>query len=122
MTNIVYRNQRPLLTIEDAGGASLGRCYVAHYYKITSRKKLSREKIYALRAAGLLGFGQEFRINNQCDGSEPPSGHDLVTPVSIDSQGIIVNESPCDYNGNRYEPIKESYYTYHVEDRIDSSD
>ena len=59
--DFVYRNARPLLTIESKGGASLGNCYSASYYEVTSLHPLSMEDLHRLRESGFLGYGQEFR-------------------------------------------------------------
>ena len=59
--DFVYRNPRPLLTIESKGGASLGNCYSASYYEVTSLHPLSMEDLHRLRESGFLGYGQEFR-------------------------------------------------------------
>lgn len=58
--DFVYRNPRPLLTIESKGGASLGNCYSASYYEVTSQHPLSMEDLRRLRESGFLGYGQEF--------------------------------------------------------------
>lgn len=59
-TDFVYRNSRPSLAIVNAGGASLGRCYSASYFDVTSTRPLSMEDFDRLRECGFLGYGQEF--------------------------------------------------------------
>jgi len=121
----VYENTRPMLVVESRGGASLGRCYNACYFRVTSRVKISRERMLKLRDAGFLGFGQEFSILSKCDGSEQPAGHDSLPCVECDSStGKPTGRAPAinPYSGKQYEPIEEAYFVYDVETRVDSSD
>lgn len=110
-------NVRPSLVIESTGGASLGRCYAAMYYKITSTRKLNSEMIKHLWDAGFLGYGQEFMIKSKCDGTEQPEGVDVVESLNEDGSPQI---NP--YSHKPYPPSKNPYYCYNTEARVDSSD
>ena len=88
-TNIVYRNPRPTLMIESIGSKVLGRCYSAQFWHVTSQRRLSRAVLSALNIAGVLGFGQEFRITSPCDGTEEPTGVDHV-PAKYKEDGMIL--------------------------------
>lgn len=68
---------RTLLSIQVTGGANLGRCYNATYFRVTYIHRLSREQILKLREMQLLGYGQEFSIKSQCDGKEEPDSAGL---------------------------------------------
>lgn len=68
--DFVYRNPRPLLTINNKGGASLGNCYSASYYEVTSLHPLSMEDLHRLRESGFLGYGQEFRCVQLLDNGD----------------------------------------------------
>jgi hypothetical protein len=59
-TDFVYRNSRPSLVITSEGGASLGNCYSASYFEVTSTRPLDMEDLHRLRDCGFLGYGQEF--------------------------------------------------------------
>ncbi|SRR5579885_788987 len=59
-TDFVYHNDRPALVITNEAGASLGNCYSASYFEVTSTRPLDMEDLYRLRDCGFLGFGQEF--------------------------------------------------------------
>jgi len=114
----IRKRERPKIEIRCTGGANLGRCYNAAYYKITSTHRLSREQIIGLRNLHLLGSGQEFRINSQCDGKEEPAGFDTVNMIDTKTGEIAINR----YSGKQYEPVDEPYYEYQTETRVDSSD
>ncbi len=60
----------PQLVVEITGGANLGRCYNATYFKIKSlNRPLSDDDVRALRDMGWLGYGQEFEFRR---GPEEP--------------------------------------------------
>lgn len=105
-TSIVYtwENQRPSLTIENVGAANLGRCYNAYTYRITSYRELKREDIKALRDAGWLGYGQEYRLATL----EPIV--DTYTPVGLN------------YFNEPHKPSARRFFVYNVTDVVDSSD
>lgn len=109
--------KRPQLTIEVTGGRNLGRCYNATYYRVTSLSKLTRERIDALRKAGFLGYGQEFSITSKCDGTELPAGIDEEQPLDESGNPRInhYTKQPCS-------PVRQPYFIYNTEDRVDSSD
>ena len=48
------------IEIEMVKGSQIGNCYYQHEYEVRSKQALSDAKIRALRAAGFLGYGQEF--------------------------------------------------------------
>lgn len=86
------------LQITRTGTRNLGRCYNATTWRIESRKPMSWDNIKALRAGGILGYGQEFYGKAlREDGT-----HDIAWAAK--------------YETNR------QVYTYEVEDRVDSSD
>lgn len=137
----VYRNPRPNLTIEPAGGASLGRCYSATYFRVTSLHPLSMKNLGALREAGFLGYGQEFSARQVIDekGSRCQVPNELDWRTSKDVQATGVEDVPCvevddhtgkptgnppvnPYSGELYKPSSTPYFTYECEDRCDSSD
>jgi len=124
MKDFVYRNPRPQLTIESNGGKSLGHCYTASYYRITSQRKLTRETIRKLFESGFLGSGQGFAVQSKCDGQEAPSGHDEIQCIVVDRRtGEQLNESAINpYSGELYKPIMAPYYVYDTETTCDSGD
>lgn len=116
MTLCYFKIPRPDLTIEHLCSCNIGRCLTSSKYRITSRTKLTPERIYKLQEAGFLGIGQEFYIRSQNDGKELPSGYD---------------EAPCHFTNEFYEdlgpnpsipPMKSAYFTYDCESIIDSGD
>lgn len=118
-----FFNKRPLLSIEGAGGKSLGRCFYEGNYKITSLTKLTRDSIKKLWEAGLLGSGQTWGIKSKCDGSEEPAGFDLVEGTMVDSYtGEKLNIPPVNYFGEPVPPSKAHYYEYLTYYQCDSSD
>lgn len=86
------------LKITMTGHRNLGRCYNATTWLIESCKPLSWEGIQGIRAAGLLGYGQEF----------------FGVAIAIDGSRRATWEA-------KYEAGRQ-VYTYEVEDRVDSSD
>ena len=56
--------------IEQVRETNIGRCYNRYDYVIISCKKLSSDKIKQLYNMGLIGWGQEFKIESVCDGTE----------------------------------------------------
>lgn len=143
-TDYVYRNDRPALTIVNAGGASLGRCYSASYYDVTSTRPLSMEHLIALRDIGFLGCGQEFMAHQVVNeeriavpfkfaewGEEgpqardvPASGVDKVPCIMVDrrTREVVPGKAINPYSGEEYGPNEQSYYVYRCESRVDSSD
>lgn len=136
----VYRNPRPQLSIELAGGANLGRCYSATYYRVTSTRPLDAKTIRSLRDAGFLGYGQEFMFHQRLpDGNKArvpdeldwrttkdvaPSGTEMIPCVEVDDRtGEPTGNPPVNpYSGKLYEPMEQSYFIYDCESRVDSSD
>lgn len=86
------------LKITMTGHRNLGRCYNATVWIIEACKPITWEGIQSIRAAGLLGYGQEFfGVAIAIDGSRRPTWE------------------------ARYEAGRQ-VYVYEVEDRVDSSD
>jgi hypothetical protein len=106
----VYKKERSNMEIKFVRSVNIGRCYNAFYYEITSTRKLTCEQIHGLRKLGFLGYGQEFNVNSQCDGKEEPAGYDTVQ--CLENGEVVMT----------YKPLKEPYFVYHVENRVDSSD
>lgn len=122
-TEFWWKNPRPNLTIEHTGSENLGNCYNADYYLITTSKyRISKDQIIALKNAHLLGSGQEFRLKSKCDGTEEPAGMDDVPCVKfidgVAQPGPAVNP----YSGEPYPNHPEPYYVYEIERRTDSGD
>ena len=84
-----YKDVRPLLAIDFLGEKSLGNCYTGYYYTITSRRKLSAQKIEQLRKLHIISDGQEFAIRSECDGTEEPAGYDTLSCVNDDGSEAI---------------------------------
>lgn len=122
-TSFEHRNPRPRLVVESRGGSALRNCYSASYQRITSTQRMSKAQIEALRTAGVLSCGQEFYIRSQCDGAEAPAGMDEV-PCSVVVDGVVdVNKIAInEYSGKPYAPIKQPYFVYDTESRVDSGD
>lgn len=118
MGSAVYRNKRPVLTVEMTGGRKLGNCYGSTTYRITSTNRMSREQINALRETRMIGYGQEFYVKSQCDGKEAPAGEDEVPCVDSETGQPAMNP----YSGEPYKPTKMPFFVYEVEDRVDSGD
>lgn len=139
LTSHQWFQSRPSLVIERCGGASLGNCYCASYFRVTSTQPLSKEDLSALRLIGLLGCGQEFIANYiTCDGKKEqlpikvdwktiiePTGVDVVQCVEVDNKtGKPTSDEPaiCPYTEKPYPPHKIPYFIYECESRADSSD
>lgn len=132
----VYRNSRPLLTVENAGGAHLGNCYNSMKFLVTSLHPLSMEDIRALRNAGFLGYGQEFsccQVTNDNGGWAPVPQKTLDWQTSKDIQPTGYDEVPCveidaytrkpTGNLDLGKPAKKSaYFVYECEACVDSGD
>lgn len=121
--DFVYRNPRPVLTVEHTGGALLGACYRAMYFKVTSTEMLSADRLRKLFDAGFLGYGQEFQVKSRCDGKEKEAGVDLVPCSMVDrrTREVIPGEAINPYSGKPYAPASHPYWIYEVETRVDSS-
>ena len=122
--SVIYKSPRPNLSIECTGGANLGNCYNASYWRVTSRFPLKSDVLHELNKIGVLGFGQEFRILSTCDGTEQPAGFDEAPPVDVDDRtGEPTGKEPRAWNGALLtKPSKQVYYVYECEARCDSSD
>lgn len=98
-------DRRDVLRIEHAGGANLGRCYNAHSFRVTSNRPLKSEDFKSLRDAGVLGYGQEYRVS-------PAEKKELrYVPYGVDWRGQpFTNE------------VSMPYFVYMVTDYVDSSD
>lgn len=138
--DFVYRNPRPLLTIESKGGKQLGRCYSSSLYEVTSLHPLSQEDLRRLRESGFLGYGQEFSCAQVIDKDTKvavpgtldwrtskdvkPSGTDMVPCQMYDrhSGEHIPGEAKNPYSGEPYAPNEQAYYVYACESRCDSGD
>jgi hypothetical protein len=76
----------PTLIIENTGGANLGRCYNASYYKVKSiDRPLADADIEALHDMGQLGYGQEFsftRGDNEPIDGQPYNKYYVVLATS----------------------------------------
>lgn len=139
-TKRVYRNPRPQLTIQVTGGAHLGRCYEATYYKVTSKRPLSKKDLRNLRDGGFVGYGQEFmcwyqnsegnreQVPEELDWRTSkdlvPTCHDVVPCVDVDEVTGEVTKNPSvnPYSGKEDQPINDPYYVYECESRVDSGD
>lgn len=118
----IYRSGRPRLAIEHTGNKTLGNCYEASYYRVTSLWRLKLEQLQALRAAGFIGSGQYFTIVSKCDGSEEPAGHDEA-PCVVEVDGKVTDEPAInELSGVPYKPIQQPYFVYEIDSRCDSSD
>lgn len=115
---------RPVLVVERTGGAKLGNCYHATYFRVTSADRLTRAKLDALRAAGVLGYGQGFHVKGQCDGKEAPAGVDTVPCSAVDrhTRAVISSNAINPYSGKPYGTHDYPYFVYECEDRCDSGD
>ena len=111
-----FKITRPDLSIKHLYSRSIGRRLTSENFRITSRSKLTLERIYKLQEAGFLGVGQEFHIHSQHDGQEAPAFHE---------------EAPCHFTNDKYEDLgpnpsipamKIGFFVYDCESIIDSSD
>lgn len=140
LTKNMWKNPRPLLTIERTGGAELGNCYHGCFYRITTTRPLSVEDIDALRGIGFIGRGQEFYIRGQIidelptpvpatlnwksEGEVRPSGMDVVEASIIDANtgDVIPGVAIHALTKEPLKPMEMPHYIYLVEDRVDSGD
>jgi len=122
--NFVFLRTRPELVIEGTGGGSLGNCYSANGWRVTSVHRLTAETLRGLNALGLLGIGQEFYVNSQADGKEEPAGVDTVPCVVVDKRtGKRLDEPAINpYSGEPYGSHDYPYFVYDCESRCDSGD
>lgn len=128
----IYRNPRPLLTVEIAGGVALGNCYYGTTYRITSLRPLNLEQLAALRRTGMIGYGQEHDFwyvgadgqRTRAEGvTSAPSGVDVVQCSEVDPSGEVVRcPSINPYTGVEDKPTSASFYVYECVDKVDSSD
>lgn len=132
-THQVYRSDRPELLVERGGGARLGNCYNATYFKVTSRRALSLADLQALQTIGVLDAGQEF-YGRQVTADDdrvtvPPvldwrtrstvvaSGFDTVPCVEVDAEtGKVIRILEA------FKPSRSPFFVYECECRVDSSD
>lgn len=118
MKDLIYAPTRPNLVIEDVGGGKLGNCYYGTTYRITSRHQMGDDQIHALAKAGVLGYGQEFYIRKRV---EPAGEDELKCVVYVD--GKRTDEVPVNYAGTPItNTVKQPFYVYECERRVDSSD
>lgn len=139
MSQFVYKATRPNLVIENIGGAHLGRCYSAAYYKVVSKFPLGKDGLMHLRDAGFLGLGQEFycfRIDSEKNKQPVPDTldwrdtkveatfKDVVQCVEVDDRTEeVINTAPINkYSGKPYGTTELEYYEYYCESRVDSGD
>ena len=76
------------LIVERTGGAKLGNCYYAAYFKVKSfNRELTDDQVSWLRNNGFLGYGQEFSWKRE--NAEPTDGYNryfVITAVDkVDS-------------------------------------
>lgn len=120
---VVYLSKRPHLTIELKGGVQLGNCYEASYWRVTSRLRLTLDTLRQLHTAGVLGYGQEFYVRSQCNGSEPVALFEETIPTDVDSHGEPTGKPALSWDGRLVsQPSTQEYYVYECEVRCDSSD
>ncbi len=128
-----YLSPKPQLSIENRGGRSLGRCYNASYFRITSLRPLSLKDLSRLRECGFLGYGQEFISSYLTkEGSKigVPDTLDWrtakdVEPTGYDEVGLTdIKEETWEVVGpsNSHHKTSLPYYIYEIESRVDSSD
>jgi hypothetical protein len=119
-----YLPIRPGFVIENAGGSMLGNCYSQSLYRVTSRVRLSKERLEALYKLGLIGMGQEFYVRSKCDGTEEPAIVDEVGCTTCDENGKPTGEPPINsYTGQPITgTVPITHYVYDCETRCDSGD
>lgn len=141
MKDVYWSNPRPTLTVEHGSGRQLGNCYSSSDYIVTATHALSADEINALRAAGFLGYGQEFYVRGQeVEGrlvpvpakldwqtrrDVKPSGVDKIKPRVYDRvTGKLLDEQPVNaYTGKPVTTEHDApFFVYVVESRVDSSD
>ena len=123
-TSFAYPKPIPDLTIETAGGGSLGNCYSSTSWRVTSLHRLSVATLKALNAAGVLGFGQEFYVRSQADGKEAPAGEKESACVAVDRHTGKPTGEPAinSIGGQPYGAHRYPFYVYECESRCDSGD
>ncbi len=133
----IWKNPRPVLTIELTGGGQISNCYASMTYRVTSTRPLSMTDLHHLREAGCLGYGQEFYARHvrladprwtepvrathdwKTVKDEAPSGEDKVMCMRyVRATGKLIG--PAD--DQKYKPMKMPYYVYDCENRVDSGD
>lgn len=121
---VLWRNPRPQLTIECTRGFQISNCYSGALWRVTSDRRLSRGTLEALNNAGVLGFGQEFRILSRADGSEDPAGKDAIQPSVRDrvTGNLVEGEIAVDYLGKPHTAMEMPFWIYECESRCDSGD
>ena len=74
----------PQLIVERTGGAQLGNCYHASYFKVKSfNRELTQDQVSWLRNNGFLGYGQDFTWTR--DNPEPADGYNkYFVVVAVD--------------------------------------
>lgn len=123
-TSVVWKSPRSQVAIQWLYTNEDGRCLTTTAYRVESLHRLSRKTIDKLRETGLIGYGQEWCIKNQCDGFELPIGKDSVKAVEISNfTGDVVNYDPIhSYTGTKFQAKEIPYYEYLILDTCDSSD
>lgn len=118
---ITYPAKRPNLVVELIASKSLGRCYSSSTFRVTSRRPLRTDHLEGLFKLGFLGVGQEFSFQGPIVEAgyknSVPTGYDDIQAVNEDGS-IAINK----YTNQPYTPIKDPYYVYTCETRVDSSD
>lgn len=105
-----WNSSVPSFAVFHEKSVNLGRCYNGYHARIESRIKLTGEDIGKLRAAKVLGYGQEFYIHSDMT-AEPEVKVYRFTPSGINPVG-----------GKAYPEQTRKVFVYRVEDRVDSSD
>lgn len=117
-----YPKPRPDLTVEQVYDSSRG-CYHVARFRVTSKFRLTRDKLMALRDLGVLGVGQETSISGTCDGSEAPALIVMSECIAYEADGSAVPGPALNpYSGKPYPPTPYDYYIYEAETRCDSGD
>ena len=120
-TQVIFHNPRPILTIEVARSMKLGHCYSGTTYRITSRQRQTPGTLRKLFEAGVLGFGQEFRVISQADGKEEAAGLDECRAVLLRDNGILDLVTPAvNWEGKPIPVARIPYFVYETETRCDS--
>ena len=130
-TRQVFRPDRPELVVERCGGARLGNCYNATYYKVTSQRALSMGELRLLQA--FMDSGQEFMATQVTrDGEKVPVPPTLdwrtrqgIAPSGTDLVPCSEVEEATDRVVRVIEDVKPSafhFFVYECECRVDSSD
>lgn len=104
-----YVRERPDLTIEHMGTTNIGRCLNEDRYLVTSSTELPPASMQLLKAAGVLGYGQGFKVANE------DSVMDTISLTTFDFQGRAISvDKDC--------TTSYRYYLYEVVRTIDSGD